>query len=120
MGKQLLHAKQYWDDMYKNVRNRYDTKTLTRIRKAISECTRRLCSGEPLESKYRDHELGTNNRTLKGLREYHVMHTPDICIVYSINKDENTVTYKRIGRHVELGLVKESINSLRDAIDILF
>ena len=56
-----------------------------------------LANGEPLEEKYRDHDLSGN---YKGCRECHV--EPDWLLIYEINHDVLVLMLYRVGSHSEL------------------
>ena len=55
----------------------------------------KLISRVPLEAKFKDHQLGGNN---KDFRECHVR--PDWLLAYSVAGD--VITFARTGRHAEL------------------
>lgn len=56
-----------------------------------------LASGEPLEAKYRDHELSGN---FKGYRECHI--EPDWLLIYEVEDDILVLMMYRTGSHSEL------------------
>ena len=56
-----------------------------------------LANGEPLEEKYRDHDLSGN---YKGCRECHV--EPDWLLIYEIRGDVLVLMLYRLGSHSEL------------------
>ncbi|MGM9565812.1 type II toxin-antitoxin system YafQ family toxin [Evtepia sp.] len=56
-----------------------------------------LANGEPLEEKYRDHDLSGN---YKGCRECHV--EPDWLLIYEINHGVLVLMLYRVGSHSEL------------------
>ena len=56
-----------------------------------------LANGEPLEEKYRDHDLSGN---YKGCRECHV--EPDWLLIYEINHGVLVLRLYRVGSHSEL------------------
>lgn len=57
----------------------------------------KLASGEPLEAKYRDHDLTGN---YKGCRECHI--EPDWLLVYEIFGNTLVLMLYRLGSHSEL------------------
>ncbi|MFY4755309.1 type II toxin-antitoxin system YafQ family toxin [Campylobacter jejuni] len=59
----------------------------------------KLLNDEPLESKYKDHELKGN---LKDIRDCHI--SSDLILLYEKNNNELILTALRIGKHSELGL----------------
>lgn len=61
---------------------------------AVVEC---LANGQPLEERYRDHELTGNYR---GCRECHV--EPDWLLIYEIVEDVLVLMLYRAGSHSEL------------------
>ena len=56
-----------------------------------------LSKGEPLDAKYRDHELSGN---YKGTRECHV--EPDWLLIYEIRENVLVLMLYRVGTHSEL------------------
>ena len=56
-----------------------------------------LANGEPLEEKYRDHDLGGN---YKGCRECHV--EPDWLLVYEVIANVLVLILYRVGSHSNL------------------
>ena len=57
----------------------------------------KLAFGEPLEAKYRDHDLSGN---YKGCRECHI--EPDWLLVYEIYDNTLVLMLYRLGSHSEL------------------
>ena len=57
----------------------------------------KLANGEPLDAKYRDHDLTGN---YKGCRECHV--EPDWLLIYEIINDIVVLLLYRVGSHSEL------------------
>ena len=57
----------------------------------------KLANGEPLDAKYRDHDLTGN---YKGCRECHV--EPDWLLIYEIIDDIVVLLLYRVGSHSEL------------------
>lgn len=57
----------------------------------------KLANGEPLEEKYRDHDLSGN---YKGCRECHI--EPDWLLIYEIADDVLVLMLYRLGSHSEL------------------
>ena len=57
----------------------------------------KFANGDPLEAKYRDHELVGN---YKGCRECHI--EPDWLLVYEIMDDVLVLMLYRLGSHSEL------------------
>ena len=57
----------------------------------------KLANGEPLEQKYRDHDL---SGSLKGCRECHI--EPDWLLIYQIVDDVLVLILYRVGSHSEL------------------
>lgn len=57
----------------------------------------RLANGEPLDEKYRDHDLSGN---YKGCRECHV--EPDWLLIYEIDNGILVLMLYRVGSHSEL------------------
>lgn len=89
---------------------RYTVKTTSRFRKDFKLARRRgldadlfkqvvsiLSEGGTLPDRYHDHAL-TGNMT--GFREYHI--TPDLLLVYLIEKDVLVLTLTRTGTHSDL------------------
>ena len=56
-----------------------------------------LAMGQPLDEKYRDHNLAGN---YKGCRECHI--TPDWLLIYEISDDELILYLTRTGTHSDL------------------
>jgi len=76
---------------YKLVKKRgYDTMLL-------AEVLDMLCSGQPLPSKYREHNLTGN---YEGCRECHI--TPDWLLIYELAADELILYLTRTGTHSDL------------------
>lgn len=59
----------------------------------------KLCAGEPLEDKYRDHVL-MNYEGRKDVRECHIQ--PDWLLVYSIHDDILILELLRTGSHSDI------------------
>ncbi len=57
----------------------------------------KLACGEPLEKKYRDHDLSGN---YNGCRECHI--EPDWLLIYEIYNDVLVLMLYRVGSHSEL------------------
>ena len=57
----------------------------------------KLANGEPLEEKYRDHDLSGN---YKGCRECHI--EPDWLLVYLIEKNELILYATATGSHADI------------------
>ena len=57
----------------------------------------KLANGEPLEEKYRDHDLSGD---FIGFRECHI--TPDWLLIYRIENDELLLLLFRTGTHSDL------------------
>ena len=57
----------------------------------------KLANGEPLEEKYRDHDLSGN---YKGCRECHI--EPDWLLVYEVIDDVLVLMLYRVGSHSDL------------------
>jgi len=57
----------------------------------------RLANGQPLEEKYRDHDLSGD---YKGCRECHV--EPDWLLIYEIDNGVLVLMLYRVGSHSEL------------------
>lgn len=57
----------------------------------------RLCAGEPLDERMRDHALSSN---YAGFRECHVR--PDWLLVYAIDGNRLILTASRTGSHSDL------------------
>ena len=56
-----------------------------------------LCEGEPLDPKYRDHQLAGN---LKNFRECHI--EPDWLLIYMIKNEELILVLTRTGTHSDM------------------
>lgn len=63
----------------------------------LFEVIEKLSNGEPLEQKFRDHELTGN---YKGCRECHV--EPDWLLIYEVVNDVLVLMLYRISSHSEL------------------
>lgn len=63
----------------------------------LFEVIEKLANGEPLESKYRDHDLTGN---YKGCRECHI--EPDWLLIYEIVDDVLVLMLYRLGSHSDL------------------
>lgn len=71
--------------------------------KAYNDCLDRICSGQPLDPKYKDHKLAKHSPgDLGNCREFHL--APDLCIIYKITDDE--VIFYRIGSHSKIGMTE--------------
>lgn len=57
----------------------------------------KLCAGETLEAKYKDHSL---LGSYSGFREYHIQ--PDWLLIYAINESELILVASRTGTHSDL------------------
>jgi mRNA interferase YafQ len=57
----------------------------------------RLANKESLESKHKEHSLTGN---YKGHKECHI--TPDWLLIYSLDVENNLITFVRTGTHSEL------------------
>ena len=89
---------------------RYTVKTTSRFRKDLKLARRRgldadlfkqvvsiLSEGGTLPDRYHDHALAGN---MTGFRECHI--TPDLLLVYLIEKDVLVLTLTRTGTHSDL------------------
>ncbi len=89
---------------------KYEVKFTTKFKKDIKlakkqgrntdkllEIVERLSNGEPLEAKYRDHDLSGD---YQGWRECHI--EPDWLLVYKLLDDVLVLLLNRIGSHSEL------------------
>ncbi len=89
---------------------KYEVKFTTKFKKDIKlakkqgrntdkllEIVERLANGEPLEAKYRDHDLSGD---YQGWRECHI--EPDWLLVYKLLDDVLVLLLNRIGSHSEL------------------
>jgi len=63
----------------------------------LAEVLDMLCSGQPLPSKYREHNLTGN---YEGCRECHI--TPDWLLIYELAADELILYLTRTGTHSDL------------------
>ncbi len=63
----------------------------------LLEIIERLANGEPLEAKYRDHDLSGD---YQGCRECHI--EPDWLLVYELLDDVLVLLLNRVGSHSEL------------------
>jgi len=63
----------------------------------LAEVLDMLCSGQPLPSKYREHNLMGN---YEGCRECHI--TPDWLLIYELAADELILYLTRTGTHSDL------------------
>ncbi len=63
----------------------------------LKEIVEKLANQQPLEEKYRDHEL---TGKYKGFRECHVQ--PDWLLIYLLEEGKLTLTLTRTGSHSDL------------------
>lgn len=63
----------------------------------LKEIVEKLANQQPLEEKYRDHEL---TGKYKGFRECHVQ--PDWLLIYLLEEKKLTLTLTRTGSHSDL------------------
>ena len=63
----------------------------------LKEVVKKIAMQEPLDGKYRDHELVGK---YKGFRECHVQ--PDWLLVYLLKEEKLTLTLTRTGSHSDL------------------
>lgn len=63
----------------------------------LEEAVNRLATQEPLDEKYRDHQLAGD---YSGFRECHI--APDWLLVYRINEEELLLLLFRTGTHSDL------------------
>lgn len=63
----------------------------------LKEVVEKLANQQPLEEKYRDHEL---TGKYKGFRECHVQ--PDWLLIYLLEERKLTLTLTRTGSHSDL------------------
>ena len=85
---QIVKSKSFKKD-FKKLSNAEKSDTLNIISK--------LAKGEPLEEKYRDHQLVGE---LKSFRDCHVR--PDLILIYKYNNTELELYLLRIGSHSKL------------------
>lgn len=89
---------------------KYDVKVTTKFKKDLKlakkqgrntdkllKIIEQLANGEPLEAKYRDHDL---TREYLGCRECHI--EPDWLLIYEIFDDVLVLLLNRVGSHSEL------------------
>ncbi len=65
--------------------------------KLLEDVVSTLANKEPLEPKFRDHELTGN---FKGFRECHIQ--PDWLLIYRVENDELMLFLARTGTHADL------------------
>lgn len=81
------------------------TKSFKKDAKALSQADRilsmqiidKLATGQPLESKHKDHALSGN---LQGFRECHIK--PDLLLIYELCDDILQLNALRVGSHSKL------------------
>ena len=76
---------------YKRIKNREYNLSL------LQDVLDKLCAKEPLEPKYRDHEL---SGSYNGFRECHIQ--PDWLLIYVIDDDGLILVASRTGTHADL------------------
>lgn len=74
-----------------------DSKKLIKQDLVHTKELKRLCNGERLEAKYRDHALKGN---LQGLRDCHIK--PDLVLIYRKDNELLELIAMRIGKHSEI------------------
>ena len=73
-------------------------------REIFIEYTEILAKGEKLPPKAKDHKLSKSSpKKYQNLKDFHI--SPDICIVYDLQKD--SIILHRIGKHNTLGLTED-------------
>ena len=80
---------------YKKDKKALNKKQLEKLAYVIEK----LLNNEPLEHKYKDHELKGG---LKGIRDCHI--EPDLVLIYKKDKEELILTALRLGSHSNLGI----------------
>ena len=89
--------------MYELVTTGKFRKDVKRIKKRglplseLKKVLEKLVAGEPLEIKYRDHNLSGN---YAGFRECHIQ--PDWLLIYMVNEDQLILTAVRTGSHSDV------------------
>ena len=89
--------------MYELVTTGKFRKDVKRIKKRglplseLKKVLEKLVAGEPLEIKYRDHNLSGN---YAGFRECHIQ--PDWLLIYMVNEDQLILTAVRTGSHSDI------------------
>lgn len=89
--------------MYELVTTGKFRKDVKRIKKRglplseLKKVLEKLVAGEPLEIKYRDHNLSGN---YAGFRECHIQ--PDWLLIYMVNADQLILTAVRTGSHSDV------------------
>ena len=75
--------------------------------KKFNEYASLLANGQPLPANTKDHPLAKNSPVeYKGFRDYHL--APDIVVIYELKED--SVVFRRIGKHNNLGLTESFEN----------
>ena len=75
--------------------------------KKFNEYASLLANGQPLPANTKDHPLAKHSPAeYKGFRDYHL--APDIVVIYELNED--SVIFRRIGKHNNLGLTESFEN----------
>lgn len=87
---ELISTKRFKKDLKNIIKSGYNISLLDKV---VST----LLKGEPLPSKYNDHNLTGN---WIGHRECHI--TPDWLLIYFINDNTLTLTLTRTGTHSKL------------------
>ena len=91
--RKIKRASAFKRDFKRELKGPYRSVLDTDLRQVITA----LASGQPLDSKYRDHPLSQN---WKGYRDCHLR--PDLVLIYRL--DEGLLTLTRLGSHAELDL----------------
>ena len=86
----LIYTRQFEKDVKKAIKRGKDMEKLKVV-------INKLVSAEPLESRYRDHQLIGN---YQGRRECHI--ESDWLLVYKQLPNEDTIIFERIGTHSDL------------------
>lgn len=75
--------------------------------KKFNEYASLLANGQPLPANTKDHPLAKHSPVeYKGFRDYHL--APDIVVIYELKED--SVVFRRIGKHNNLGLTENFEN----------
>lgn len=75
--------------------------------KKFNEYASLLANGQPLPANTKDHPLAKHSPAeYKGFRDYHL--APDIVVIYELKED--SVVFRRIGKHNNLGLTESFEN----------
>lgn len=86
----IVSSSHFRKDLKKAAKRGLDLKELERVVDTLSSC-------QPLEAKFKDHELSGN---YKGCRECHIQ--PDWLLIYKVVNDRLILLLERTGTHSDL------------------